>query len=65
MLQRVLLGQVNEKWVNIPDINRRELLTLVPLMIIVIIVGIYPLSALKYQMASISELIHKIGGLTF
>ena len=65
MLQRVLLGQVNEKWLNIRDINRRELLTLVPLMIIIIIVGIYPLSALKYQMASIGDLIHKIGGLTF
>ncbi|MDP3789242.1 MAG: NADH-quinone oxidoreductase subunit M [Candidatus Omnitrophota bacterium] len=65
MLQRILLGPLNEKWAAILDINKRELFTLIPLLIIVILVGVYPLSALKYQLAAINDLILKIGGLSF
>ncbi len=65
MLQRILLGPLNTKWADIPDINKRELFTLVPLMIIIILVGVYPLSALKYQLAAVTALIQKVGGLSF
>jgi len=65
MLQRVILGPLNERWSNILDINKRELFTLIPIMILVIVIGIYPLSALKYQIPSIEALIHKIGGMSF
>ncbi|OIO35195.1 MAG: oxidoreductase [Candidatus Omnitrophica bacterium CG1_02_44_16] len=65
MLQRILLGPVNEKWSAISDINKRELLTLIPLLIIVVIIGIYPLSALKYQIAAISALVQNLGGIAF
>jgi NADH-quinone oxidoreductase subunit M len=65
MLQRVLLGGVNERWAGISDINNRELFTLIPLLILVILVGVWPLSALKYQMASVNELIQKVGGMVF
>ncbi len=65
MLQRILLGPLNEKWANIFDINKRELFTLIPLIVIVILIGVYPLSALKYQLAAINDLILKIGGLSF
>lgn len=65
MLQRVLLGPLNERWSAISDINRRELFTLVPIMILVILIGVYPLSALKYQLASVEALIQKIGGMAF
>jgi NADH-quinone oxidoreductase subunit M len=65
MLQRILLGPANEKWAGITDINKRELCTLIPLMILIIIVGVYPMSALKYQMTAISALIQKIGGFAF
>jgi len=65
MLQRILLGPLNTKWAGILDINKRELFTLVPLMIIIILIGVYPLSALKYQLASVTALIQKVGGLPF
>jgi NADH-quinone oxidoreductase subunit M len=65
MLQRVLMGPLNEKWVGLPDINKRELLTLVPLMLIIILIGVYPLLALRYQALSIEALIQKLGGLSF
>ena len=65
MLQRVLMGPLNEKLAGISDINKRELLTLIPLMVIVILIGIYPLAALKFQMASIESLIQRLGGMSF
>ena len=40
--QRVFLGSLNEKWKNLPDINGRELLSLAPLAVLVILLGIYP-----------------------
>mgnify|MGYP000016160209 CR=1 FL=1 len=41
-IHRMFLGKLNEKYKDLPDINGRELFTLVPLGIIVIFVGIYP-----------------------
>jgi NADH-quinone oxidoreductase subunit M len=65
MLQRVLLGPLNEKLAGIPDISKRELLTLVPLMIVTILIGVYPLAAIKYQMVSIEALVKVLGGMAF
>jgi NADH-quinone oxidoreductase subunit M len=42
MLQRVWLGPVNEKYKDLADVSARELVTLVPLAIIVVILGVYP-----------------------
>ncbi len=41
-LQRMFFGPLNEKYKNLPEINARELFTLVPLGAITILVGIYP-----------------------
>ena len=57
VLQRVLLGPLNERWARLPDMNRRELVSLVPLLIIILIVGLYPLSMLRVQDPSIQALI--------
>ncbi|MDO8525831.1 MAG: NADH-quinone oxidoreductase subunit M [Candidatus Omnitrophota bacterium] len=65
MLQRILLGPLNEKWADILDMNKREIFVLIPLLIIVILVGVYPMSALKYQLAAINGLIQKVGGISF
>jgi NADH-quinone oxidoreductase subunit M len=65
MLQRVLMGPLNEKLAAISDINKRELFTLIPLMAIAILIGVYPLAALRFQMAAIEQLITKLGGMIF
>ncbi|MEI8344467.1 MAG: NADH-quinone oxidoreductase subunit M [Candidatus Omnitrophota bacterium] len=65
MLQKILLGPLNPKWSNLADINRWELGTLVPLGILVLVVGIYPLSALQYQAAAITDLVQKVAGVAF
>jgi len=42
MLQRVWLGPVNPKYAKLPDLTPRELVTLVPLAVIVMVLGVYP-----------------------
>jgi NADH-quinone oxidoreductase subunit M len=42
MLQRVWLGPVNEKYATMADVTPRELVTLVPLAVIVMVLGVYP-----------------------
>ena len=40
--QRIFFGELNEKYTNLPEINRLELFTVVPLLIITLFFGIYP-----------------------
>ena len=56
MMQRVFLGKLNEKYVNIAEINGREMFTLVPLGIIVIILGVYPHFVIDLTSASLNSL---------
>ena len=62
MLQRMLLGTFNEKWSGIIDMKKTEIITLVPLMIITVVIGVYPLSILQYQSKAVLELIGRISG---
>jgi NADH-quinone oxidoreductase subunit M len=41
-MQRIYLGKANEKYLDLPDIDGREVFTLLPLAIIVIVLGVYP-----------------------
>ena len=54
--QRVFLGTPNEKYKGLPEINGREMLTLVPLAILVVIVGVYPKVVLDLMNSSITAL---------
>lgn len=56
-LQRVFLGTLPERWKSLPDINGRELFTLVPLAVIIVILGIYPSPALDLMNASVNHLV--------
>lgn len=58
MIQRVLLGPVNASKAKYADMNRVELLTLVPLAIIIVVVGFYPNSILKFQETFVSTLVN-------
>ena len=67
-LQRVFLGQLPEKWKGLPDVNGRELVAFVPLMVVVILLGIFPSILLHPMNASLDHLVdfvHRVGtGLT-
>lgn len=56
-LQRVFLGQPNEKWAKLPDINPVETFTLVPLAVIVLVLGIYPSFMLDMMTTSLNHLV--------
>jgi NADH-quinone oxidoreductase subunit M len=61
-LQRVFLGTPNEKWASLPDINGRELFTLVPLAVIVLVLGIYPSLLLDLMTSSMNHLVTVVTG---
>ena len=56
MIQRVLLGKLDPKWAKLPDINKREIFTLVPLMILILLIGVYPKIAIQYISPTIETL---------
>jgi len=55
-MQRVWLGKPNEKYLNLPDINPREIAMLVPLGIIVVVLGVYPHAILDLIDTSLQHL---------
>ena len=42
IVQKVLLGKADEKWAKLQDLKGYEILTLVPLAVLMILIGIYP-----------------------
>ena len=55
-LQRMYLGKPNPKYATLPEINGRELFTLVPLGAIVLWIGIYPMPILNLQSPALIRL---------
>ncbi|MBI2341983.1 MAG: NADH-quinone oxidoreductase subunit M, partial [Deltaproteobacteria bacterium] len=51
--QRVFLGKINEKYKNLPEISWRETVTLAPLALIVVILGVYPKAMLDIMNATL------------
>ncbi|MBI3323675.1 MAG: NADH-quinone oxidoreductase subunit M [Candidatus Omnitrophica bacterium] len=60
VIQRVLLGPLNEKWRQLPDMTARERVTLIPLLLIILAVGLYPLLMLQVQGAGIQALLEQV-----
>jgi NADH-quinone oxidoreductase subunit M len=57
MFMRVFLGPVNEEYKNLPDMTLRERFTLVPLCVLVIILGVYPMPVLDLMGATVARLL--------
>jgi NADH-quinone oxidoreductase subunit M len=55
-MQRMFLGKVNEKYLSLPEISGRELFTLAPLAVIVVVLGFYPSAVLDLTSASLNSL---------
>ena len=55
-LQRVWLGAPNPKYLRLPDMSAREIVTLAPLAAIVVVLGVYPHAVLDLIGASLSHL---------
>jgi NADH-quinone oxidoreductase subunit M len=60
LTQRVFLGQLNPKYAGMADVTPREIFTLVPLALIVIWVGVYPMPILNLITSSLTSLVTQI-----
>lgn len=56
-IQRVFLGELPSKWDGLNDISGRELISSVPLLIIIIVLGIYPSLFINLMSNSVTQLI--------
>jgi len=48
VIQMLLLGPQNERWIGTPDLTRSELLMLAPLVVLMIAFGLYPMPILEF-----------------
>ncbi len=61
MLKLVLMGSFNPKWEgHMPDMNFRELVTVVPLTVLTVVFGIYPAALLNLMDATVSNLVRLV-----
>jgi len=64
--QRIFFGQLNKKYEKMPEINGRELFSIVPLAIITFVFGVYPspfLNVIKTTISGIIEHVVTLGGM--
>ena len=62
VLQQVLLGPLKDKWRSLTDMTTRELATVVPLLVIVLALGVYPLLLLRLQDPALTQLVSHVLG---
>ncbi|WP_022851199.1 NADH-quinone oxidoreductase subunit M [Limisalsivibrio acetivorans] len=60
MYQRVLFEGLNTTWENLRDMNLREVIYLMPLIIIVFWVGMYPETFTSYMHESVARLVEQV-----
>ena len=58
--QRIFFGELNEKYNDLPEINRLELFTVVPLLIITLFFGIYPAPYLDIISSTMDTIIEHV-----
>ncbi len=58
--QRMFFGELNTKYADLPEINRRELFTVVPLALITLLFGVYPAPFLNVIRESVNKLIEQV-----
>jgi NADH-quinone oxidoreductase subunit M len=61
MFQRVMFGEVtNPKNENLPDMTKREIAVLLPVVVLIIWIGVYPKPFLKPMEATVNGLIQRV-----
>lgn len=60
MFMRIFLGPLNEDYKDLPDMNWRERLTLLPLCILVILLGVYPMPVLNLMSATVARILNDL-----
>jgi NADH-quinone oxidoreductase subunit M len=60
LYQRIFFMDINKKVVSLPDMDLRETITLIPLIILVFWIGVYPNSFLSFMHASVDNLLARV-----
>ncbi len=60
MMERVFWRELSPKWEHLIDIDKRELLAIIPLLIIIILIGICPKLLVDLMNVSTTQMIHEI-----
>ncbi len=62
VIRQVLLGPLNARWGALADMNLRELITLTPLLLLILAIGVYPLFVLELQGHALQRLVAHVTG---
>jgi NADH-quinone oxidoreductase subunit M len=62
LYQKIFFMNVNDTVKQLPDMNGREILTLLPLLVLVFWIGIYPNAFLSFMHASVTHLLDRVHG---
>ena len=62
LYQKMFFMGVNEKVANLNDMDMREIVTLLPMVVLVFWIGIYPNSFLSFMHVSVSHLLERVNG---
>ncbi|MCK5331257.1 MAG: NADH-quinone oxidoreductase subunit M, partial [Candidatus Marinimicrobia bacterium] len=65
--QKIFFGKLNEKYRDLPEIDGRELFTVIPLALITLLFGVYPapfLNVIKETVNVLIEQVVSLGGST-
>ena len=62
VMQQVLLGPLNERWKALPDMTLREIISVAPLLLLVLGLGVSPLFLLQIQEGWVHRLIQQVAG---
>jgi len=62
MVQKVFLGPLNAKWDTLKDMNLRELVSVVPLTVLTILVGVWPHWLLSVMNTTVNQMVNFIHG---
>jgi NADH-quinone oxidoreductase subunit M len=60
LYQKVFFQETNPKVQGYPDMDAREILTLLPLLILVVWIGVYPNAFLSFMHVSVSDLVLRL-----
>ena len=60
MYQRTMFQQANEKWLTLKDLGAREIITLVPLVVMAVWIGVYPHTFLNMLHAPVDNILSQV-----
>jgi NADH-quinone oxidoreductase subunit M len=60
MVKKVFMGDLDERWKWLPDLDARELVSIIPLIILIILIGIYPNPLIALFDGAMNDLVESI-----